>query len=223
MRDEYRIGSSRQLFEGNDEVGFFDGRNLRFEYRYQCVALVVGEGNHGSVVFHDDFFHHIAIHTYETGLFKFLFQLTYHVYVQLAVHNQYIVAFVFGVLDVAVLFVGVVGIQIDKVAVFVGLIVSHRFFVFFECEILTVHVFQQGKFFAFFVEFLIAEHSVLDKYLEVVPFRFEVGTIISKDFRQAVGHFFGDVSRNLFHVAVALQVAARYVERNVRRVDDTMQ
>ena len=39
---------------------------------------------------------------------------------------------------------------------------------------------------------------------------------------QAVGHFFGDVSR-YFYILIALQITTRHIQRNIRRIDDTMQ
>ena len=46
---------------------------------------------------------------------------------------------------------------------------------------------------------------------------------VLKSSLQLVGHLTGDVARYLAHVAVALKVAARHVQRNVRRIDNPVQ
>ena len=47
--------------------------------------------------------------------------------------------------------------------------------------------------------------------------------MLGEEFVQSVGNLSGDVSRDFLDVRIALQVASRYVKRNIRRVDHTVQ
>ena len=69
---------------------------------------------------------------------------------------------------------------------------------------------------------ILSQHTVVDENLQVVPFLFKFLTVVLEDRLQAVGYLLRDVSRNLLHVRIALQVRTRYVQRNVRRIDDTV-
>ena len=51
----------------------------------------------------------------------------------------------------------------------------------------------------------------------------EVGTVGLEHFFELVSHLFGDVAADFFNVSVGLQVAARYVERNVFGVYNPVQ
>ena len=75
----------------------------------------------------------------------------------------------------------------------------------------------------FLGELLVGERAVLDEDAQVVPLCLVIRTHGVEQLGQAVRHLARDVSRNLLHVGVALEVAARHVERNVGRVDHAVQ
>ncbi len=98
--------------------------------------------NLACIVFAYQVIYRITVYTNKTTLFEFLFKLTNHMHIQLTIHMQYIISFVFRRLDVAVLVVFIVCIQINSVAFFVGLIFFNQGFVFLESKTLTVNIFQ---------------------------------------------------------------------------------
>ncbi len=144
-------------------------------------------------------------------------------YIQFAVHQQHVVAFFFRPLNVRVRSVGVLRVEQYLVAVLVGLGFFHFGFVFIQCEVLAFQVFQESKSDSPLIEFLIAEHTELNEHLHVVPLLFEVLAVVFVEFCQFVSHLFGDIAANLLHVVIALQVRAAHIQRNVRRVDHTVQ
>ena len=62
--------------------------------------------------------------------------------IQLAVHDQHAVGFVFCSLDIAVLVIGIRCVQVDQVAFLVCLVGFRQRFVFFECIIFAVYILQ---------------------------------------------------------------------------------
>ena len=97
-------------------------------------------------------------------------------------------------LNVAVMFVGVIGVQINQIAVFIFLVFTHQSFILFESKVFAIYIFQQGKFLSTFVEFFIAEHSVLNENFQVIPFFFKISTVFFENFGQAVRYFFGNMA-----------------------------
>ena len=121
------------------------------------------------------------------------------------------------------MFLLVVGVEVYQVAVLVGLVVLDEGLVFLEGEVLAVYVLEEGEVLGAFVEVFLREHSVVDEDLQVVPFFLVLLAVLLEDGAESVGHFLGDVGGDFLHVAVALQIASAHVERDVWRVDDTMQ
>ncbi len=144
-------------------------------------------------------------------------------YIQFAVHHQHVVAFLFGAFDIGVVGIRVVGIEQYQVAVFVGLGVLHLGLIFAQGHVFAGDILQQGKAFGFLVEFLVREHTKLNKHLDVVPFLGEVLFVGLVQFCQFVSHFLGDIARDLLDVVVALQVTTAHVERDIRTVDHAVQ
>ena len=70
---------------------------------------------------------------------------------------------------------------------------------------------------------LIGKYTILDKYLEVVPLALVVGAQGVEELLEAVGNLACDVARYLLDIRVALKVATRHIERDVGRVDNTVQ
>ena len=121
------------------------------------------------------------------------------------------------------MFLLVVGVEVYQVAVLVGLVVLDERLVFFCREVFAVYVLEQCEVLGAVVEVRLREHSIVDEELQVVPFLLEVLAVILEDSVQSVSHLLCDICRDLLHVAVALQIAAAHVERDVWRVDDAMQ
>ena len=143
--------------------------------------------------------------------------------VELSVEQEHAVAFVFGCLYVAVLRFWVGGIEIDDVAVFVGLRGLDEVAIFVVGEIFAVDVFEQRVFGGTVVEVRLREHTIVDEELEVVPFGLKVLSVGLEDRLKTVAHLLGDIARNLLDIGIALQVAAADIEGNVGRVDNAVQ
>ena len=88
-------------------------------------------------------------------------------------------------------FVGCV--EVDEVAVLVGLVTLDEFLVFIELEELTVGVLQQGEFGGCVLELLVAEHAILDENLDVVPFLLKGLGVGLCNLLKAACHLLGDV------------------------------
>ena len=115
-------------------------------------------------------------------------------YIELSLHLQYAVAFIFSGLDIAVLLVLIGGIEVDQVAVLIGLRILDQVLVLLEGEILTLDVLQQGELSRTVVELLVGQHTILDKELQAVPLLLELRTVVLEDLLQAVGHLLRDVT-----------------------------
>ena len=88
--------------------------------------------------------------------------------------------------------------------------------IFVECEVFALSVLHQCEVLGAIVERLLAQHSVVDEDLEVVPFLFKSLAVFLEDALQTVAHLLGDICGNLLHVAVALQIRTAYIQGNVR-------
>ena len=115
------------------------------------------------------------------------------------------------------------GVEINLRIVLVGLVRLDERFVLVQRKVFTLNIFQQDKTLCALVEFLVGQNSVLDEKFQIVPLALELRAVGFEDFLQTVGHFFGDVARNLLHVRIGLQIATRHVQRDVGRVDDAVQ
>ena len=62
--------------------------------------------------------------------------------IQLTIHDQHAVGFVFCSLDIAVLVIGICCVQVDQVAFLVCLVGFRQGFVLFECVIFAVNILQ---------------------------------------------------------------------------------
>ena len=60
------------------------------------------------------------------------------------------------------------------------------------------------------------DQDELNENLQVVPFFLELSALIAEDFVKTVCNLLGDIGRYLLHVRIALKVASRYVERDIR-------
>ena len=198
------------------EFRFVQLRHLEIEDGRKVGTLFSIQFRLVGILFHDKAVDDVGIHAGETALFKLAFQHGDDGSVQLPVEQQYAVAFVLGCFDVAVLGFLVLGIQVNQITVLVRLIVLDELLVFFEREVFTVTILKEGEVLGLVVEVVLCQHTVVDEDLDVVPFLLEFLAVVLEQALQAVAHFLRDVAGNLLHVAVALQVAAADVQRDVR-------
>ena len=119
--------------------------------------------------------------------------------------------------------IGIVGVEIDELSVFVRLLVLDEFIVFIQCVVFAFRVFEQEVTLCLVVVILFAEHTVVDEYLDVVPLLLELFAFILEDACQTVAYLLRDVGADFLHVGIALEVASAHVQGNVRRVDNTVQ
>ena len=214
---------------GDDDWGCGFDKRLSFHHEFCLVegwqGVLEGLGEGLLLIFwqflllgvflDDEFVDDITIHTGEAGLLQLLLQQAEHGGVELTVHQEDIVALCLSGIDVGILVVLVLGVEVDKVAVLVGLVVLDEGLILFVGVVLAFGVLEEGKRLGFVVEGFVAEHSVVDEDFDVVPLLLKLLAVVLEDAGEAVAHFLGDVGGNLLHVLVALQVAARYVQRNV--------
>ena len=142
--------------------------------------------------------------------------------VKLAVHQKHIIPFVLRRLDESVLLVSVGCIEVNDLLVLVGLVVSHGLAVVLKGEILAVGVLQEGKLQRPLAELLVGEHAIFNEQLEVVPLLLPRLALVLEYLLQSVGHLLGDVGRDLLDILVGLKITSGHVERDVRRIDDTV-
>ena len=90
--------------------------------------------------------------------------------IELAVHEEHIVALVLRSLNEGILGILVGSIQIYDLVVLVGLIAADGCPVLVEAEILAFHILQEGELQGLFAELLIGQHTILDEEFEIVPF-----------------------------------------------------
>ena len=99
----------------------------------------------------------------------------------MAVEQQYAIPLCFSRFDVAKLLVLVGSVEVDKVAVFVCLIVLNQLLILIVSEVLAFNVFQQGIVLSLIVEVLFREHAIVDEQFQVIPLLLKVLTIRLKD------------------------------------------
>ena len=103
------------------------------------------------------------------------------------------------------------------------MVVFNECAILFVCEVLAIYVGKEREILCTVVEIGLRKHTVVHEKLQVVPLLFVFLAVLFEYSVQAVSHFLGDVSRYFLHVGIALQVAAAYVQRYIRRVYDTME
>ena len=117
----------------------------------------------------------------------------------------------------------VVGIQIDDLSVHVCLVVLDECCILLQCVVLAFSVLQQEVLFGLVVVVLLAQHAIVDEYLDVVPLLLEVLTLVLEDGGKLIAHLLGDVAADLLHVGITLEIASAYVQRNVGAVNHAVQ
>ena len=72
-------------------------------------------------------------------------------------------------------------------------------------------------------ELLVGHHSILDYNGNILELLLKITAVVFEHLLQFVGYLLGNVSADFFDIAVGLQVASRYIERNIPRVDYPVQ
>ena len=182
------------------EFYFLNFRQLSAKQGRQGLTLVFSQFFTMSIFLYDQTVNDITVHTGETALFQFLFQHIDHRDIQLSVHQQDIIALVLGCINISVLLICIVCIQIDQIAVLVSLVILDQSLIFLKSIILAVRILEQSEFIGFFIEVFLRQHTVIDEDLQVIPFGFELLTVVLEDRLQTVGYLLGDISRDLLHI-----------------------
>ena len=167
---------------------------------------------------------HVAVDAGKTNLFFGALDLLDPVTRDRRVEQYHVVALSFSFLNVAVLAVFVGRVEHHFCALFVGLQRADFLEVLVDRVVLVVYcAAEQAELLRTLKKLVVGHHSVLDNDGDVLELLLEVGAVGLEHFFELVGNFFGNVAADFFDVSVGLQVAARYVQRNVLRVDDPVQ
>ena len=100
---------------------------------------------------------------------------------KLAVHHKYIVSAVGGGINICELSNRISRIEINHVTILVGLGSFDECAVLFKSVIFVFGIFQKCELHGCITEFLVGEHAILDKYFDVIPLLFKIGTVITED------------------------------------------
>ena len=128
----------------------------------------------------------IAVYTSEANLFELLLQHAHHRNVQLSIHQQHIVSFIRSGLYVAVLFIFIVGIQINQISILIRLVIFNQRLILFESIIFAVCIGEKGKILGSIIEIFLRKHSVVDEDFQVIPLFLKLFTVILEDRLQTV-------------------------------------
>ena len=198
----------------------------------QTLFLLVRVVVLGSIFFANQVLNRVAVNAHETQstlctlyfvTLSLALGLRHTVHIQLAVHQQHIVAFGFGAFDRRVVRVRIVGVEQHQMSVLVRLRRFHFVDVLVQRAVLTGYVLHQRKAFGTLVELLVGQHTELNEQFDVVPFLGELVLVGFVELCQLVSHFLGDVAAYLLHIVVGLQITTADVQRDVRTIDYAMQ
>ena len=223
LRDGHRSVGGRHRFERYVIEYLLVGRELALEHRAHDILLLGTERHAHARLLVDKPLGHIGIDTHETAPFLLVLVPAHEVVVELSVHEQDIVPLLLGSPDEAVLADRIVRINIYHRTVPVGLVLLHLVAVLGQGEVTARRILEQHESLGLLGELLVGHDAVFDEDFQVVPLALEIRPRGIEELLQLVGHLTGDVARYLAHVAVALKVAARHVQRNVRRIDNPVQ
>ena len=220
LGDDYRSCGFAKRLERHVVHGLAALGGVGLEYGLQVFLLFGGNLPLLLLILTDKVIHHIRIDTYELGILELTFEHLHKVAVELAIHHHNVVLMRLCCLDEAVLRLGVVAVDINYLAILVGLLLLNGLAVLLEGVVLAINILKHSKLSGAIVELLVGKHAVLHEELQVGPLLLVGFALVLEEGVQAVGHLLGDVVRNLLNVGIGLQVAARYVKRNIGRVDN---
>lgn len=206
MGDYERCGIRSECFKRHEELGFLYRRYLRLEHRGKYVALLRSQVGYFLLLLTDKIVDYVGVDAYKVGFFKLLFKQTYEMAVKLSVHHKHTVSLVGCRVYVVVLRNRVGGVQIDYIAIFVGLVCLDKRLIFIKGVIFSCRVFYKHKLHCPLSEFFISEHAVLDEELYVVPFLLVFVATVFEYLFKAIGNLTGDVNGNFLHGSVTLEI-----------------
>ena len=205
------------------ELCLFYLRQLALEDNRENLLFIGFQDIFRLVFLHYQIVNDITVYTGETHFLELLLQHAYHGNIKLAAHQQHIISLILGSLDIAVLLIFVVGIQINQIAILIRLAILYQGLILFEGIILVVRIGKKGEILCSIIEILLCEHSVVDEDFQIVPLLFKLLTVVLEYGLQAVGYFFRNICRDFLHIGVTLQIGTGYVQRNIRRIEYTVQ
>ena len=223
LGDDYRRTALVHRLESDGVTDLLLGRKLRLEHRTEQVLLSRAERHFQIALLVDQPLDDIGVDTHETRTGILVLEPADEMTVELAVHRQHVVPFAASRLDECVLRDRIGRIQADHVAVTVRLVFLDQRIVLGEREILAVGILHEREVGGLLGELFVGDDAVLDENLQIVPLFLELVAVLREQLAQPVGYLAGDVARNLLDVRVALQIAARHVQRDVGRVDHAVQ
>ena len=165
----------------------------------------------------------IAVYAYKAQFLVLLLRLTHGMYIQFAIHQQHVIALRLGTFDIGIVRIRIMGIERHQVTVLIGLIILDLRLIILQRRILTFDILEKCKTYRTLVELLIAQHTELDEEFDIVPFLLKIFAVVLVHLRQFIRHFLGDMTGDLLHVIVALQIGAADIKRNIRTVYHTVQ
>ena len=89
-------------------------------------------------------------------------------------------------------------------------------------EELTVDVLEEDVIGHLLTELVVAEAAILDEWCDIVPVLLVVLTIGLAEAGELISDLLRDVILDLLYEAVVLELGSRYVQRQIRTVDDTL-
>ena len=165
----------------------------------------------------------ITVNTRKTTLLQLLLIEINHGCIELSVKKQNTVTLRLGIFYICILCFFVISIEIYSHFILVGLIILYKGTVFLKSEIFSVHVLEKSEILGTIIEIGLRKHAVVYKDLQVVPFAFKVLPVVLKYALQTIGNFFGYIRGYFLYIRICLQITATYIQRNVRRIDYTME
>ena len=220
LGNDNRVRFGRQRLGGHSGAGF---GSQSFEHFFHRLFFAFAQYRLALFVFLNEVVHGVGIHAHKKHVAKLVFQLLDKMVVNDGVHHQHVVFLFAASADKAVVRIGAVGVQQHHFVVLVGLKRRYFFAIFVNGKVFAFRVFEQHKLLRFFIKLFVGNHTVFHKNAQVAPLAFVSFAVFVEQFLQFFGHLPGDVAGDFFHVLIALERAARNVERDVRRVNDAVQ
>ena len=184
LGDEYRRGVLAEVLRVDHVVVAL--RQDALEELVERLLVLLAHLRLDLLLLGDEVVDGVAVHTREAGVLDLGLQQVDEVAVELAVHQQDVVALVLRGLDPAVLLGGLGGVEVDHVLILVGLVRLDGRAVVLQAEVLAFGVLEEGELEGALAELLVGEHAVLDEELDVVPLLLELLALLLEDLLQAV-------------------------------------
>ena len=159
---------------------------LALEYACQYFALCGTDGALLLVFFNNEVVNDVAVNACETCLLELLLEKADECHIQLAIHQQHVVALVLGILNETVLLLLVVRVEVYYVALLVGLLGAYKVLVLLIGVLVAVSILQKRELVCLVIEILLGEHSIVDENLEVVPLLLELLAVVLENLCQTV-------------------------------------